>query len=165
MAWAWILYEALCISLHANALGKGNICHCLPLDRTWHKVFFIVRGIEGGRDWSGVETHVLLDDTGHGLTRCNVSQVTLLDLDSLDVMWVQQICLLIAWTRPMGLVLFCAVNAVFPPKGGPAKSRGGVWPRIWHWSWSWASVRHKCQTGWCKPLERHQYMCSLDSYC
>ena len=37
-----------------------------------------------------------------GLTCCNVSQMTSLDLDSLRAMWVQHICLLIAWNQTRG---------------------------------------------------------------
>ena len=45
------------------------------------------------------------DYAGLRLTRCNVSQMTLLDMDSLDVTWVWLVCLLIAWTRPYAVLL------------------------------------------------------------
>ena len=62
----------------------------LPPDRIRHKVIFIARGL-GGVFRARAETRVLLDYDSHWLTRCNVSQITLLDLDSLSTMWVQQI--------------------------------------------------------------------------
>ena len=51
------------------------------------------------------ETHTLLDDGGHWLTRCNVKQMSLMDLDSLNIMRVRHLRLLIAWTRPENIVL------------------------------------------------------------
>ena len=82
--------------------------------------FFIV-GVLGKKAWSRVEPRTLLDYAFHRLTRCNVSQMTQLDLDSLDVTWVGPVCLLKAWTRLEGLVLCCANNAVCSLESGPAE--------------------------------------------
>ena len=75
------------MSLIFVVLFREYICLCLPQDRT----------------------NVLLDYVGHRLMRYNVSQMTLLDFDSLDVMWVWHICLFIPSTRPAGLVLCYAM--------------------------------------------------------
>ena len=51
--------------------------------------------------------------------------------DSLSAMWVQHVCLLMAWTKPESLVQCCAVNdysstqkVVRSKPGGPAKKPG-----------------------------------------
>ena len=85
-------------------------------------------------EWTQSETHTLLDYAGHWFTRCNMSQMSLLDLDSLDVTWVRYVCLFIAKTWPSSLVLCCYIYAVYPPKGIPAEVVA-IWPWIWHWSW------------------------------
>ena len=50
------------------------------------------------------ETCAQLGYAGHMFTRCNVNQVTLLDLNSLDVTWVPHERLLIAWTKPEAIL-------------------------------------------------------------
>ena len=60
----------------------GDVCLCLPPDRTWHKVFFMVRCREGD---VGHEPRLepFWTYAGHRLSLCNVSQMTpLLVLDS-----------------------------------------------------------------------------------
>ena len=59
-------------------------------------IFFIVGGSGEERGWAQAEIRALLDDAGHRLTRCNVSLMTLLDLDSLSAMQLQQVCLFIS---------------------------------------------------------------------
>ena len=76
--------------------------------------FFYSGGFREGRCRTGAENLALLV---HRLTRCNTSQMTLLDFDSLNITWVRHVCLPIAWTRPEGLVPCCAINVVRPPKG------------------------------------------------
>ena len=73
---------------------------------------FLCVGFREGRGWARAVTSALLVYAGHRLTRYNVNQVTLLNLDSLDVTWLRHVCLLVAWTRPECLVLSCAVNDV-----------------------------------------------------
>ena len=81
-------------------LYLSYIYHCLPSDRIWHKVFFIA-GILGKREV--------------GYQSWLVPCWTMFVIGSLGAMWVskfkfsrvQPLCLLIAWTRPKGLVLYC----------------------------------------------------------
>ena len=66
-----------------------------------------------------VEACVLLDYAGHRLTLSNMNQMRLLELNSLNIMWVRYVWLLIAWTKPSGLVLCSAFNECSPTQRCP----------------------------------------------
>ena len=89
---------------YMDANKTYDICHCLPPDRTWHKV----------NDYSG---DLGEGKVGHEL-RLKPSWSVLL-IDPLSAMWVSwgkqfheskfwsgHICWVIAWTRQQGLVLY-----------------------------------------------------------
>ena len=72
----------------AHGNGLADICHCLPPDRTWHKVNDLKV------DYSGDLWEALLNYAGHQPTQCNVGLMNLAGLG--PKYGFRHICLIIA---------------------------------------------------------------------
>ena len=114
-------------SLRMGRPSRLVIYSCLPPDRIWHKIFFYCEDFsEGGQAPSLVPCWTLLVISSLGTAWVKWPYE---DLDSPSAMWVQHVCLLIAWTKPEDL---CSVKDFSP---------------TWRWlGRSWGSINIKSIT-------------------
>ena len=104
---------------------------------------------EGG-GWAGASTHPHLDFVGHRFPGYNVSQMTLLDFDSVSAIWVRHVFLFLAWTRSEILVLLYIVKIVRPAESGSVEARGYLASNL---SLTLCPIRHECKTARLKSHE------------